>query len=425
MVQRLTFAGLTGRSDPDALPSAYKSMVVSHGAKHAGSFERALQHLKTNYDAEWHDLYYGKLPSGEGGPAEPVEGVSKFDAVVNPEWVDEDESRLPGERTDAVWYVPTSKYTLLPHHTAFKPLSQAVDRVDADDVFGVVRTQREGAEVHLDLFFRNQPADTEGDGEITLGISTGNDYCQRVSLYVDVVAFLNTTDGEGRVMRYLVDRESRKHTGDATEDVILFFENAVRKLDDASDRVRNVVANAMHYTVAMDETEITPRRFYDALGLPDRAPNEVVTHATDRVTAIKPPGHDYTAWHLYKAGTWAIENHYEPRDTVAFKNHVTSLNTVLFNPGLAERRVLSDIETELVEAKRDDDAELAEFSDDVSTVDEKLETVRTRAKSISEGVTEFEDTRERLKALLTDDGTEEVVTDDETVETTVTPESGM
>lgn len=412
MRDRLTFAGLSERK---SLPPAYETMVNRHGTEHIGTLRDALTFLEARYPAEWRDLYYNDM-------ADPDEGVNprtvtNYRSVVNPLWVADG---LPEdvEKSDPVWYIPTTRYTLLEHHDALEPLAEAIARVGAETVFGTVRTRRDGGEVHLDVFFQGTDIGADGD-KLTLGISTGNDYHQNVSLYVDVVAFLSPsgTDG-GRVMRYLVDKDTRKHTGTARDDIVTFYEKGARRLDEATERIREVVANAMHHTVPVDEMPISMPTFYQNLGLPDRKPNEVATPAGSRVTRITPEETNPTAWHLYKSGMWAMENHYEPRDTNAFKNNMTAVNTLLFNPSLAERRVLSEIESDLLEAKTDDDHELTDYvADAESAVDDELEAVRTRARTVSEGVAEFENVRERISSLLTDEGTEERVPDDEEPET--------
>ena len=410
MEDRLTFAGLTERK---TLPPAYSEMAERHGADHIGSLAEALTFLETQYPAAWRDLYYEE-PTPDDYPMEddyyPVEN---YRAVVNPRWESNTVDELPGDKRDAVWYIPTTKYTLVEHHDALEPLKEAIGRVGGNTVFGTLRTRRHGGEVHMDVFFEGTDVGGTGDDEITLGISTGNDYMQNVSMYVDIVAFLSPsgTDG-GRVMRYLVDRESRKHTGTAREDVVTFYENGVRRLDEATGKIREVVSRAMHHEVPVSEMPVSMPSFYQHLGLPDRAPSEVATPAGNRARAITPTEMEPTAWHLYKSAMWAMERNYEARDTTAFKRHMNTVNTLLFNPSLAEKRVLASVEEDLVEAKSDDDHEITEFVDDADKgVDEELEAVRTRARSVSEGVETFENVRERIESLLTDEGTEERVPD--------------
>lgn len=412
MRDRLRFGGVRGTETDTEIPDAYTNLMDRHGADSIGSLENAIHYLGINYPAEWRDLYYNASKTADEGTMFPKD-VENYRAVVNPNWTEGSPDDVSTD--DGLWYIPTTQYTLLQHDDILSPLVDAVERVDPETVFGSLRTRRDGAEVHLDVFFQNVSFGVHDDESITLGISTGNDYKQNVSLYVDVVGFLDTDVTDvGNVMRYLVDRESRKHTGSASDDIVDFYEAAVRQLSESTDELRTAVSNAMHHTVSLSEIPVSVFDFYRKLGLPDREPNRVATPAGDRLVEITPTEINPTAWHLYKAGMWAIENEYDPRDTTAFKNHVANVNTLLLNPKLAERRVLSEIEGDLLEAKAEDSHEITEFiEDEDSSIDDELETVRTRAKTVSEGVAEFENVRDRISSLLTDEGTEERVPEDE------------
>jgi hypothetical protein len=407
---RLYFGGTP--SDPAT--AAYAEMMDSHGAEHVGGIRDALRYLDANYPAEWRDLWH--VSDAEDQSAEPV---SNYRAVVNPEWEGADPDDLPPDRDDAVWYVPTTKYTLVPHVQALGPLVEAMERVDAGEIFGSVRTRRDGGETHVDVFFQNTDLGVASDDEITLGISTGNDYFGSVSLYVDVIAFLSPAEGDGRVMRYLVDEKSRKHTGAAREDAVDFYESAVRQLSDAAGDLREVVANAMSHTLPMGDLPASHTELFAAIGLPDRAPSKVATPAGDRLVGLTPVGENPTAWHVYKAGLWALEHSYDARDTSTFEDHITTVNTWLFNPALAEKRLLSALESRLGEVKTDPDRELTdhfEGAGESATTEEYLESVRARDRTISGGVAEIEGVRERIESLLTDEGTTEAIPDSETAE---------
>lgn len=368
------------------------------------TFDDVLDRLGDKYSIEWRDLQF------RGNDGSFGHSANHYRALVNPNWVGKTVDEIPGEREDAVWHIPTKKYTKVAHQDVWVPLYEAIRRRSkGSEVFGTVRARREGGEVHMDVFFESADISTGSSDEITFGISTGHDYFGNVRLYVDVVAYHDTGDGVGQVMRYLVDPRRRKHTGDADEDVVNWFGNAVERLETVSDRMYNIVADAMHYEVEIGEMPCTLAGFFEHLGLPNRGRSTLADPAGERAveTAIGP----YTAWHLYKAGMWAVEHEYDSRDTSSFKKHVQTVNTLLFNPSLAEKQVLSNIEDEIEETKHERDTEIWDYIDD--DVDSTLDDIRTRAKSISEGVEEFESTRERIRTLLEDEGVEESVPDDD------------
>lgn len=405
MHERILFGGL---QDPAPVPKAYRRLQRRHGAlSDEMAFDDVLDRLESNYNIEWRDLYHvvGNSELDKDFDligTDDLDEVGHYRALVNPNWEREDEADIPGDRSDAVWHIPTKGYTRVPHNRAWVPLFEAIRRKKlGDDVFGTARIRREGGEVHMDVFFQNAGiSGLDASDEITLGISTGQDYYGNVRLYADVVAYHNTGDGVGQVMRYLVDPKRRKHTGDADEEVVNWFGNAVDRLDAVSDKLYNIVAEAMHYEIPLAEHPTTVEGFFEHLGLPNRGDSTLADPAGER--AVEMAVGPYTAWHMYKAGMWAIEHQYDSRDTSSFKKHVQTVNTLLFNPSLAEKRVLKSLETEITETKHERESEVWDFVDD--DVDSTLDTVRSRAKSISEGVEEYKSTRERLEKLLTDEG---------------------
>jgi len=400
MYDRHVFAGLSGSPHAD-LPSGYRRLLKKHGidVDEPLSFIDVLDILRNDYNIEWRDLYYEN--ESQGGKSK----VDHYASLVNPNWESQPTGELPGERKDAIWHIPTKKYTRVPHSDVWHPLAKAIaKRGDHQDVFGSVRLRRDGGEVHMDLFFKNADLPSAASGEqITGGISTGHDYYGNTRLYVDFIAYHDTGDGVGQVIRYLFDPRRRKHTGEADSEVVEWFQDSVARLDNLGNRLYNVVGEAMHYEMPMSELACSIDGFYDHLGLPNRGESTLADPAGERAVQTVGGG-EYTAWHLYKAGMWAIEHHYDSRDTSAFKKHINTVNTLLFNPALAEQRVLQSIESMLVN-RPDDEHEIWEFIDDEDDRDDALTAVRTRSKSISEGVEEFESTRERIRTLLTDEGT--------------------
>lgn len=393
------------------VPRGYRRLQRRHDVEaEPQSFTSALMHLQESYGIEWRDLYYSREDSGllEG---EGHEKVHHYRALVNPAWEGKPAAELPKGRNDAIWHIPTKQYTKADPMTLWRPLEEALrdrfdvwDHGDAGDLFGVIRVRRDGGEIHMDLFSENVRVSHDAE-QITLGISTGHDYFGNTRLYVDVVGYHDPGDGVGQVMRYLVDPKRRKHTGAADEEVVAWYAEGIARLETVCDTLYSIVTDAMHHEIPLRDMPTSIPGFYEHLGLPNRGDSTLAEPAGTR--AVETAAGPYTAWHLYKAGMWAIEHHYPSRDTSSFKKHVSKVNTLMFNPSLAERQVLKSIEDVLTDA-HETDHEVFDFVDADERSD-TLEAVRTRATSISEGVSEFESTRDRLQTMLTDDGVVEAV----------------
>jgi hypothetical protein len=269
--------------------------------------------------------------------------------------------------------------------------------VDGGNVFGVCRVRRQGGEIHMDVFFSDmdRPLKDSSDS-ITLGISTGHDYFGNVRLYVNACAYHQTGDGVGQVMRHIVDPRRRKHTGDAGDEVVAWYKQSVDRLETVSDKMYNIVADAMTHEVPIKDYPVSVSGFYEKLGLPNRGSSTLADPAAER--AVEHGTVPFTAWSLYKAGMWAVEHHYGSRDTSSFKKHVTTVNTLLFNPAMAENRVLDKCEAEL--KGDDEDAEVWDYVTD-DEVASTVSTLDARRKSIDEAVSEYEETKGRLRELLT------------------------
>lgn len=407
MYKRLSFSGVEvpTRNRPDA----YESMLDRHGHLDVGGLSQLLHTLDEQFSIEERPAMYGSNTDKGVLPA------NQYKVLVNPAWEGNDPEDNPGSRENAVWNIPKEGYATVPHDDPLDLLKLAVvERYESSDVFGVTRLRREGAEMHTDLFTHSDAMDGLDSGDdLYLGISTGHDYTSTTRLYVDVVGLLVPEDGSARILRYLIDPRKRKHTGDAADEVVEWYGDALDRLDKASDKLYRVIGDAMHYEVDMSEYPCSVTQWYSHLGLPSSR-NDLAGPASKHLGRITPMGVDPTAWHLYKAGMHAIENEYESRDTSAYKSHVQTVNTLLMNPSLAEKRVLSSVEKSLVEAREsDDDTEPTDITEwGEGDMDYPLEGVRERAKSISEGVAEFESTRERIRALLNDEGTEEAEADE-------------
>ena len=402
MFKQLSYAGVTAPSG--AMPSAYERLLENHGHTEIGGFDQLLTTLDDQYSIADRPAMYGSNSDDGVLPA------NRYKVLVNPAWEGNDAEDIPGDREDAVWNIPGHKYATVAHDDPLRNLRQAVvERFDADEVFGATRLRREGAEAHTDLYALNNVMDGLEGEDLYLGISTGHDYTSSTRLYVDVIALLVPDTGPARVMRYLIDPRKRKHTGKAEDDVVEWYGDALDRLDTVSDRLYRVIGDAMNYEIDMGDYPCSTTQFYSHLGLPDARGSVLATPAAKWLSRITPMDGNPTAWHFYKAGMGAIESNYDSRDTSAYQNHVSTVNTLLFNPSLAEKRVLSSVESSIVEARTtDDDSEPTDVTDWAeSEIDDPLETVRTRAKTISDGVHEFESTRERIRKLLNDEGTEE------------------
>jgi len=407
MYKRLSFAGIT--TPTGVLPAKYERLLDRHSRTHEGAFDAVTDRLDAAFSIEEREIQFTDPPTAAGDDLS-IHRIHRYKALVNPVWIGEEPEAIPGGRNDAVWNVPGHGYTTVAHDEPLSALREAiVERFDSSQVFGVTRLRREGAEMHTDVFTTAHQIDI-ADGDVYFGISTGHDYTSTTRLYVDVVALYVPDDGSARVLRYLIDPRRRKHTGEAGEDVIEWYGDALDRLETVSDRLYRVIGEAMNYEIDMGEYPCSMAQWFSHLGLPSNAPADLANPAGEATMRLR--ADELTAWHLYKGGMKAIEESYDSRDTSAYKTHVGTVNTLLFNPSLAEKRVLGSIEGSIVDAREADDEEteptdVTEYGE--SDVDDPLETVRERHKTISEGVVDFKTTREQIRALLNDDGTTEAV----------------
>lgn len=412
MYQRLSFAGVNKPSG--SAPSAYDSLLESHGRTAIGGFDQLVQTLDDQYSIEERPAMFGSQTDAGVLPA------TRHKVLVNPAWEGNDAEDIPGDREDSVWNIPSKGYATVTHGEPLTQLREAVmNRYDPEEVFGVTRLRREGAEMNTDLFTHSDAMDgLDTDDELYLGISTGHDYTSTTRLYVDVVALLVPSSGSARILRYLINPRKRKHTGDAEGDVVDWYGDALDRLDRVSDKLYNVVADAMYHDIEMDEYPCGLSSWFSHLGLPSNAPSNLADPAA-RFVGRSRSGTTISAWEAYKAGMSAIESEYDSRDTAAFKNHVTTVNTLLFNPSLAEKQVLASVEESIVEARTTDDEDEPEPTDVTAwsedEYDDPLEGVRERADSISEGVEKFESTREKVRVLLNDEAPDTDEDDDKAV----------
>lgn len=405
MYERLPISGVT-ETHLSRIPDGYKRLQRRHGVDmhDAEPLAKVIDYLRVNYDIEWRDLYY-KRDRRDDESFAATEPVTHYRALINPAWEGVNPEDIPGDREDAVWHIPTKKYTRAPHHEMWEPFEEAImNRGMETVVFGECRVRREGGEVHLDLFASSKNAHHDGE-QLVFGVTTGHDYYGNTRLYLDFIAYHDTGDGVGQVMRYITDPRRRKHTGAAREDVVGWYEESLGQLDDAADTLYGVVATAMAYEIPLGEMACSIEGFYERLGLPNYGESTLAAPAATRAveTAVGP----YTAWHLFKAGMWAIEHKYESRDTSSFKKHCEAVNLLLYNPKLAEKRVLESIASDI---RRREDSEVWSFVDE-SEREGTLADVETRITTVSEGAESVTDIRKRLRMLLEDTGVEEKIPD--------------
>lgn len=411
--QSVEFSGIdtepTQQTGTDRLPDAYRTALLSTTAPPS-------EVMTLNEGIEMLERQFGVTEAPTGyydTEAEEWVEVGRHKAIVNPAWLGDGREESPrgshgGRDPDALWNLFTDSYEPAGPRELYGPLSNAVSRLDAaEDSFGQVRLYRDGGALHMDLFFTDKTVEIDGE-EITLGISTGHDYFGSRTLYAEAIGLHERENGTALVYRKLSDRFKRKHTGSARDDVIKTWGGLLSRLDEITDDIYSVMADAMNYEVDLSEYPIeTPADFFDNLGLP----RYIAEHAAKRVRLDQPE----TAFRLYRIGTWAVSKHMAQTNTSAFRSHIAAVNKLLFSPPSAEKQVLVELRKSLIEtAKRrkmtgqqtvadaDPDEENADALS-VAEIRNLAGDIKTRISDIDDAVGMYGTVKERLEGMLSGD----------------------
>lgn len=399
---------IDGTTENGALPNEYRkeyidkydSRLTLDALVSKMDTEYTVEGWSSYYDHENHELVFGDRD--EIDTDTDRWSLSNEQALVNPYWVDNPSER-PRSMTDPVWSLATRTYTAATPDDLRGPLVDQLEDEDID-VFGQLRLTRDGGTMHMDLFFEDDRHKVEYDEmSQTLGISTGHDYYGGTRQYAEVIA-LDTDDDLRKsghhVLRGITDPKKRKHTGDAPDEIKDWWTVVLETTEKASETLFGVVTDAMAYEIDIGSLPCTIEEFLEHLGLPNGRGVDVAENAAQRALDTVEGGYD--AYHLHRASMHALEDEYDGKDTRTFVNYTANANDLLFNPALAERKVVKSILDEIDEeqttfADGDDESEKS-----WGELENDRERLTDRVESISEGVDAYKTGRERLTTMLTD-----------------------
>jgi len=383
------FAGLHERT---TMPEAWAEYLgIPTGAKRpttddSVALTEAVKTLAREYNVEERPVAF------KNSESQSWEGTGRAIALVNPAWEDD-----PDE--NAVWDVPTSAYTSAGPNDIYGPLTAVLSRLEATDVFGQIRLYRHGGEMQIDLFIPTTTVETEEGTELTLGLSTGHDYFRGTTHYAEIISFNHEINS---VMRGLTDRRKRKHTGESDSDVAEWWGDTIGMMDEVSDTLFGVIANAREYEIDIADIPVDGTEFFDHLGLPrGRGDGDYLAGAAAENARLT-PSNPRSGYELYKAGVRAIEDEFDGKTgAAAFNSHLQAVNRLLFEPPGAEDAVLAEVQREYEGVGSLDDGE-----------NTAVETIRERRDTIQEGVEFFESHRERLRTMLSELDADDSETDE-------------
>lgn len=371
--KHIPFAGVGGVSGGVA-HSDYIDTLYDAGPGDTTTLEDAIRRLEDQYSIEERDVAFWSNPD------DPTEGWEKTDrhtALVNP-------------ATDDLWHIPTQKYTPVTPMEKYGPfVARLRARGYHESVAGELRLFRLGGEVHADVWLDD--IRTGDDDQIIMGVQTGHNYFGGKALYASIIAY---DESDGRVMRGLSEKRSRRHVGSAKADVADWWDTVLDQAADACDTLAEVILDAQEYVVDFSEVPLTPKQYlvYAFEGTEYLAENDASADGqTGGAVAYLPmtgENASLSGWELYKAMTSALTHDFHGKDdSTAVRRYVRRANRQLFSPPRMEDDVLAD-RADAIEGQEDLDG------------DNLLAEIRQRQDSIGYAVQTARTDKERLKTLV-------------------------
>ena len=379
--KHLPFAGIGGVSGGVA-HSDYIATLYDAGPGDTTALKDAIEHLESEYSITTAEVAYDDPDLG-------WTETGRHQALVNPAWLGEDGLEDAPQGT-ALWHIPTREYTPITPMEKYGPLLARLRARDYhESAAGELRLFRNGGEVHADLWLDDLR--TGDDDEIVMGVQTGHDYFGGKALYASIIAY---DEQDGRVMRGLSEKRSRRHTGSAKADVAEWWDTVLDQAEDACDTLAEVILDAQDYVIDFAEIPLTPKEYlvYAFGGTEYLAENDASadgqTGGALEYLPVTSENASLSGWEFYKAMASALTHDFHGKDdSTAVRRYVRRSNRQLFSPPRMEDGVLSDYADD-IEGQEDLDG------------DDLLDSIRARQESIGEAVQTARSDKDRLKTLV-------------------------
>lgn len=286
----------------------------------------------------------------------------------------------------ALYFVPTSEYTVVNPATFLRPLVEVLKDQDLDDaVFGEARLFKGGGKASMDVFFDGIHVEYPGDSDdkpIVLGLQIDWDHQGGTRVQAQGMGMdWNCTNA----IRQITDAQVVQHAGDvdARVDWREMWTDLLETLGLKADQLARMIEDAMNENLditdfpddfAKDHDSLLVA-FYEYAGLP----GYLAKHAARNVQAEAADPYNPTWWDLHSGATYAITE-YTNADVCAggaINEQYQIANDMMMNPA----RTMEDVNFGYREAVEEDSlaeqgggrAEIATLGEDVMEAKEQFE----------------------------------------------------
>jgi len=390
------FGGIDSNITDDAargVPTAYRASLnnpqgVWQDRKTFLSFRECLTDLREFYGVEARSAYY------YDDVAEEYIKVPNRVVLTNPAWIGS-EGRQAAPQYSAAWTTASDSHSTNDAMDHFGPLVAAARETGNESCFGAVRGYRNGGDVAIDLFFREQTAGTDANPtRYLMGFECGYDYFKRRAVWAGVIAYDTQT---GAVLRGLSEQFGSPTRGDVQDRLGNWYLDMFDRLSKVGDALVEAVVDARAYEIDLSNLPLTVQDVYEALGFPVG----LSSTAAEQVTNAGRP----TAWDLYEPITEAITAEYDGKvGNKSLVEHASTANELLHSPARSEQAayeaaaqtldgqgtVMGDVDDDAADVLRDRAASLDEAVETTLSFRERVRTMLNETEAESESEAESE-----------------------------------
>jgi hypothetical protein len=342
-------------------------------------------------------LYHGlpramSVPVGWQNPLTgQFEETDRFQALVDPGKVEmyTAYSGDDAEEYDPLYYVPTNDYAVVNPVDFYEPLEEVLMENESTDIFGRASLDRNGGRCFIDIMFSGEDTSVpeEATDSLVTGLHTGYSHLGDISCFAEGFA----QDGSCKnTMRGLTEKFSRKHVGDARDDV-QWWETVLESYGAFPDHLADVIRAALDVELSIQDFPFdTWTDFFQLAGFPEYLAQGASSHATSR----SDDPWEVTAWDLYSGSTYSLTHVFNGNlNSDTYRRHMGTANDILMNPAQVIESVRVQHERMLQEAGEEEELIVAEeqFEEIEETIEQRKEEYHSRRETMDSLFTELEE----------------------------------
>jgi hypothetical protein len=258
-------------------------------------------------------------------------GVSKANAVINPDVADAISrgTDVPGDA--AVYAVSSDKYTIVNPVDAWTPLGEALQEASlADQIAGEFRVYDYGARVHADIYFLDGLVyPPNGREPLFTGLQLGNSFDGSVSLYAQGFAYDTLCNNS---FRGLTPKKERRHVG-AAERAKDWYLEILNEMGAVRDHLLELITQALDITVDFVDQPYSVEEYYEFLGFPAYLAHAAARDAQSRSVSEGGSPVRINKWVLHSGATYALTHVFRgTREEGALEDYYFMARRILDNP---------------------------------------------------------------------------------------------